>query len=107
MPSTKKRGPRRGTDAILTESYTTIIISTVNSYAPTTLEQMRYPLLEAYPELKISKTVFYNHVCQHCVLSFKRLEKRNSEEVKLKRREAVLGWMADKDIDFEKKLCFP
>ena len=71
---------------------------------------MRYSLLEAYPELKISKTAFYNHVRQHCVLSFKKLEKlpekRNSEEVKLKRREAVLEWMGTKDIDFEKNCVF-
>ncbi|KAI8048502.1 DDE superfamily endonuclease-domain-containing protein [Thamnidium elegans] len=110
VPLAKKRGPGKGTGAILTEAHSLFIISIVNSYAPTTLEQMRYRLLEAYPELKISKTAFYNHVRQHCVLSFKRLEKlpekRNSEEVKLKRRETVLEWMATKDIDFEKNCVF-
>jgi transposase len=106
----KKRGPSKGTNAIMKEQHTLFIISIVNSYAPTTLEQMRRKLLKEYPELKVSKTAFYNHVRQHCALSFKRLEKlpekRDSEEVRLKRREAVLEWMANKDLDFEKNYVF-
>ena len=74
-----------------------------------TLDQMNHKNLVEFPNLTVSKIAFYNHVCKHCVLSFKRLkkisEKRNSE-VKLRRKVTALAWMSDKDMDFEKNNVF-
>ncbi|KAI7906748.1 uncharacterized protein BX663DRAFT_204119 [Cokeromyces recurvatus] len=51
---------------------------------------MKEKLIEQYPCISISKSQFYRHVEEQCVLSIKKLEKlteyRNSDENLLKRK---------------------
>lgn len=83
------------------------VVTIVGKYSPMTLDQMsRAPFVET-SNLTTSKTVFYKRVRKHFALSFKWLGKktavkRNSEEVKLRQKSAMLLRALDKGMDFEK-----
>lgn len=95
---------------MLKEEHTLFIVKLVDGFAPMTLQLMREKLLEKYVDISISKTQFYRHVKEQCVLSFKKLEKRteyrNSDKTFLKRKIAVESWLADSYMDFEKNCIF-
>ncbi|KAG1292336.1 hypothetical protein G6F66_007047 [Rhizopus arrhizus] len=82
----------------------------IDCSAPMTLDEMRHKLVIEFPDFTFSKTTFYNRVLQHCALGLKRLkrllEKRTSEEVKLKGKEAVLERTSDENTDLKKKSVF-
>jgi hypothetical protein len=86
--------------------HTLCVIEIVDSYSPIALDQIRRKLVIQFIYLMVSKTAFYNHVFHYCALISKQLErlseKWNSVKVKLKQKAAVLEWMSDKTMDFEK-----
>lgn len=88
--------------------HTLCVNEIVDSYSPIALDQIRRKLVIKFIYLMVNKTAFYNHVFHYCALIFKQLErlpeKWNSEKVKLKQKAAVLEWMSDKTMDFEKKI---
>jgi hypothetical protein len=85
-------------------------VKLVDGFAPMTLGQMREKLIEEYLAISISKTQFYRHVKEQCVLSIKKLEKlaeyRNLDETLMKRKIAVQLWLSDGEMDFEKNCVF-
>lgn len=107
IPQNKKKGSSKGTTARMKHEHTQFIIAIVDYSAPMTLDEMRHKLVIEFPDFTFSKTTFYNRVLQHCALGLKRLkrllEKRNSEEVKLKGKEAVLERTSDENTDLKKK----
>lgn len=104
----KPRGPPKA--QILGNVHEFFIRELIDHHGTYTLEYMRETLMQKFPEIVISRTAFYHFIKDKCALSIKKVQQiseyRNSDETKQKRREAVLGWLADKDMDFENNCAF-
>ncbi|CEP18108.1 hypothetical protein [Parasitella parasitica] len=104
----KPRGPPKA--QTLQTVHELFIRSLIDDHGTHTLEYMRETLMKNFPEVDISPTAFYKFVRQNCALSIKKVQlisaDRNSDDAKLKRREAVSSWLADKEMDFESNCVF-
>ncbi|CEP19829.1 hypothetical protein [Parasitella parasitica] len=104
----KPRGPPKA--QTLQKVHELFIRSLIDDHGTHTLEYMRETLMKNFPEVDISPTAFYKFVRQNCALSIKKVQlisaDRNSDDAKLKRREAVSSWLADKEMDFESNCVF-
>lgn len=104
----KPRGPSKA--QILGTVHEFFIRELIDHRGTYTLGYMRETLMQKFPEVVISRTAFYHFIKDKCALSIKKVqqisEHRNSDETKQKRREAVLGWLTDKDMDFENNCVF-
>ncbi|CEP16742.1 hypothetical protein [Parasitella parasitica] len=103
IPEPKKRGPKLFAD--LKQEHIHFILNIVDQWAATTLDSMREQLLNAFPELKVSKTGFHRFIKSECALSMKKLEihseRRHSLTLLEDRRRTIQGWIEDPTIDFE------
>lgn len=110
VPQQKKRGRRMGTVSELTEKHSKFIIDLVDEHSTTTVAGIHELLLIEFPSLSVSPSAVYRHLRTSCALSMKKLEKisvaRNSEETLKKRKETILQWLADKEMDFENNCVF-
>ncbi|CEP08731.1 hypothetical protein [Parasitella parasitica] len=108
IPEPKKRGPKLSAD--LKQEHVDFILNIVDQWAATTLDSMREQLLNAFPELKVSKTGFYRFIKSKCALSMKKLEihseRRHSLTLLEDRRRTIQEWIEDPTIDFESNCVF-
>jgi hypothetical protein len=75
------------------------------------LWQARESLLQAFPEIKsISLSSLHKHLVQHASLTLKKLERIVTARAALNnlnlRKERVLEWKADKNMDWENNCVF-
>ncbi|KAG1409355.1 hypothetical protein G6F60_000739 [Rhizopus arrhizus] len=110
VPQQTKRGRRVGTVFELTEKHFKFIIDLVDERSTTTVSGIHELLLIEFPSLSVSPSAVYRHLRTSCALSMKKLEKisitRNSKETLKKRKETILQWLADKEMDFENNCVF-
>ncbi|CEG78596.1 hypothetical protein RMATCC62417_13175 [Rhizopus microsporus] len=103
----KQRGQPQVVISNISEAHRLYITSIVNENPALSVTIMYQLTKTEYPDLEISMTTFYRYIKRYCTLSFKRLEKipekRNSEDVRLQRREFVQMCLEDKQMGFEKK----
>ena len=99
-----------GTVCELTEKHSTFIIDLVNERSTTTVAGIRELLLIEFPNVSVSPSAVYRHLGTSCAIFMKKSEKisvaRNSEETLKKRKETILQWLTDKEMDFESNCIF-
>lgn len=99
-----------GTVSELTEKHPKFIIDLVDEHSTTTVAGIHELLIIEFPSLSVSPSTVYRHLRTNCALSMKKLDKvsvaRNSEETLKKRKETILQWLADREMDFENNCVF-
>jgi hypothetical protein len=105
LPGTKKVSRLGRNNRKLEPKHTDFLCQYYDTAAAAVLWEARDALLSAFPDIQsITLPGLHKHLVQHASLTFKKLDKivaaRNSENTLKQRRERVLEWMGDKEMNW-------
>jgi transposase len=105
LPGTKKVSRLGGNNRKLEPKHTDFLCQYYDTAAAAVLWEARDALLSAFPDIQsITLSGLHKHLVQHASLTLKKLDKivaaRNSENTLKQRRERVLEWMGDKEMNW-------
>lgn len=111
LPGAKKASRLGGNHRKLEPKHTDFLCQYYDSNAAAVLWEARDALISAFPDLKsITLSGLHKHLVQHASLTLKKLDKivapRTSESTLNQRREKILEWMDDKEMDWFNKCVF-
>jgi hypothetical protein len=111
LPGTKRLSRLGGNNRKLGGKHTDFLCNFYDGNATAVLWEARDALLSAFPDLiSITLSGMHKHLVEHASLTLKKLDKvlvaRTSEKTLRLRRERVLAWKADQEMDWHNNCIF-